>query len=586
LLAACQGTIEPPSGVGGNVEPATPGPGPSNPGAGASAQGGSVGVGAGGSDAAISGSTGVGAGSPGDPANLASNPSLAEIATRYFPGQVAVPAPKRVFRLTRMQLDNTTQALLPDAVDASALSTLPPDRLQTNYEYSDNLEFNPSNFTPLTNWVAEIAARVKANPTSVIDCTASNDSATCLAEQAKRFVSRAFRGTLTDAELSRYATFFTESAQSVGVPTATADLVDVTLTSPRYLFRDEVATDASGALRPAHALQHLTYTLADVPPDALGFSSAAPDAFVQSVESTRETIDAVLASAEARAKLLRFFMAWLEVKQADEFTISGSAFPEFTAEVAAAVVDETSKFLERQLGGAAPRMKDLTESTQGFVSNASAFLYGNDVEAGSLPVELDPAERLGIFTQAAVIASHSGPTTSRLVKRGVFFVRKVMCMPLGSPPPGTDTTVPDAPSSTERERVESVTAVAPCNGCHTFINPFGFMLENYDAIGRYRTREEGGPIDPNISVDFLDEGPFEAGSPVEALRAFTRSYRFQQCFVRQLFRFYLGREETAGDDPLLRQMFFDFANEGEQDIVRLLHTLANAPAFSRRSEVP
>jgi hypothetical protein len=231
-------------------------------------------------------------------------------------------------------------------------------------------------------------------------------------------------------------------------------------------------------------------------------------------------------------------------------------------------------------------VKDLTGPTQGFVSNASAFLYGNGVKAGSLPVELDPAERLGIFTQPAVIASHSGPTTSRLVKRGVFFVRKVMCMPLGSPPPGTDTTVPDAPSATERERVEAVTTVAPCSGCHAFINPFGFMLENYDAIGRYRTREEGGAIDPNISVGFLDEGPFEASSPVEALRTFTRSYRFQQCFVRQLFRFYSGREETAGDDPLLRQMFFDFANEEKQDIVRLLHTLANAPAFSRRSEVP
>ena len=553
LVAACQGTIEETSGAGepggGNV-------------AGASAQGGTT---------------------------SASNPSLAQIATQYFPGQLAVPAAKRVFRLTRVQLDNTTQALLPDALGASALATLPPDRLQTNYEYSDNLEFNPANFTPLTNWVTEIAAQVKLNPTSVIDCKASNDSAPCLSEQSKRFVSQAFRGTLTDAELSRYTTFFTASVQSVGVPAATADLVNVTLTSPRYLFRDEVATDASGAFRPAHALQHITYTLADAPPDALGFSSAAPITSVQTAVQTQKTIDDVLESPEARAKLLRFFIAWLEVKQPDQFTISSSVFPEFTAEVAAAVVNETRQFLERQLGSAAPKMKDLTESTQGFVSSATAFLYGkdgNDVNAASFPVELDPAQRLGIFTQPAVIASHSGPTTSRLVKRGVFFVRKVMCMPLGAPPPGTDTTVPDTPSATEREHVESVTAQAPCNGCHAFINPFGFMLENYDAIGRYRTREEGGAIDPKISVAFLDEGPFESSSPVNALRVFTRSYRFQQCFVRQLFRFYSGREETAGDDPVLRQMFFDFADDDKQDIVQLLHTLASAPTFSQRSEVP
>ena len=104
-----------------------------------------------------------------------------------------------------------------------------------------------------------------------------------------------------------------------------------------------------------------------------------------------------------------------------------------------------------------------------------------------------------------------------------------------------------------------MTAQAPCIGCHAYINPFGFMQENYDAIGRYRTREEGRAIDANISVAFLDEGPFESSSPVDALRGFTRSFRFQQCFVRQLFRFYSGRDETAGDDPVLRQMFFDFA---------------------------
>ena len=169
---------------------------------------------------------------------------------------------------------------------------------------------------------------------------------------------------------------------------------------------------------------------------------------MQTAVQTQKTIDHVLESPEARAKLMRFFIAWLEVKQPDEFTISSSVFPEFTAAVAAAVVKETRQFLERQLGSAAPKMKDLTESTQGFVSSATAFLYGkdgNDVNAASFPVELDPAQRLGIFTQPAVIASHSGPTTTRLVKRGVFFMRKVMCMPLGAPPPGIDTTVPDTP---------------------------------------------------------------------------------------------------------------------------------------------
>ena len=75
------------------------------------------------------------------------------------------------------------------------------------------------------------------------------------------------------------------------------------------------------------------------------------------------------------------------------------------------------------------------------------------------------------------------------------------------------------------------------------------------------------PIDPSVSVDFLDEGPLAASDPVDALKGFTGSLRFKQCFVRQMFRFYTGRDETAADDPLLRQMFFGFANNDEQDIV-------------------
>jgi hypothetical protein len=543
-----------------------------------SGSGGSLGV----SGSASASAGGAVSGSGGAAGGL----TLTQIANQYFPGQAAVNAPKRVFRLTRTQLDLTTKSLLPKQFAATAQDTLPRDPLQTNYEYADNLSVNPANFTPYTNWVSGLASAVKAAPTSVIDCSASKDSPACLSEQAKKFVGRAFRGTASAAVLTRYADFFTASVASQGLPSATADLVDLVLTSPNYLFRDEVLSDGAGQLLGAQQLQNISYVLADAPPEVVGLSSATPSAYLQTPELTQKAVDQVLASAEARAKLRRFFLAWLEVKEPDEFTIANSVFPEFTPDVANAVVAETSAFLERQLGKTAPRMKDLTEATQSLVSSPEAFLYGTKISGAPSLVELDPAQRLGIFTQPAVLASHSGPTTSRLVKRGVFFVRKVMCMPLGSPPPDVDTTVPSSAGASERERVETVTAQPKCAGCHGFINPFGFMLENFDAIGRYRKSDEGVPINANISVNFLDEGPLSANSPVDALRAFTRSYRFQQCFARQLFRFYMGRDEAAGDDPVLRQMFFDFANNGEQDIVRLLHTLASAPSFSRRSEVP
>jgi len=532
------------------------------------------------------GPAGPGGSSPGDPGRMAANPALYAIATQYFPGQATTNAPKRVFRLSRTQLDITSKTLLPKQFNATAVATLPRDPLQTNYEYSDNLSFNAANFTPYTNWVAQMVASVKTAPDSVIDCSASGNSPACLVDQAKKFVSTAFRGAASDAQLTRYSDFFTASVTAVGLPAATADLVDLTLTSPNYVFRDEVLTDASSALLPAQRLQNITYTLADAPPETVGLSSATPNAYLLTPELAQKTVDQVLATPEARAKLLRFFVAWLEVKEPEEFTIATSVFPEFTPEVAAAVGNETKTFLEHQLAAAVPRMKDLTESTQSILSSSEAFLYGMSGSSVMGLVDLDPSQRLGIFTQPGVLASHSGPTTTRLVKRGVFFTRKVMCMPLGAPPPDVDTTIPPTAGATERQRIETVTAQPRCAACHAFINPFGFMLENFDAIGRWRTTDQGTPIDPNITVSFLDEGKLSVGSAVDALRAFTRSYRFQQCFARQLFRFYTGRDEMVGDDPVLRQMFFDFANNDKQDIVGMLHTLASSSTFSGRSEAP
>jgi hypothetical protein len=161
-----------------------------------------------------------------------------------------------------------------------------------------------------------------------------------------------------------------------------------------------------------------------------------------------------------------------------------------------------------------------------------------------------------------------------------------MCLPLGVPPEDVDTTLPENTEGTERERIESVTTPSRCAGCHNFINPFGFMQESYDAIGRYRTEDNGKPVDASISVDFLDEGKLTTTTSVDALRGFTRSLRFQQCFTRQLFRFYLGRDEVAGDDPLLRQLFFEFAENDSQNIVQMLKSLGNSSLFHARQEAP
>ena len=275
----------------------------------------------------------------------AANPDLFAIASKYFPSTDAAMASKRMVRLTRTQLDLTTKTLLPAHAKTTAMTALPPDPLQTNYEYAANLSFTPANFTPYTKWVEGITASVRASPASVIDCAASSNGVPCLQTAAKAFVGRAFRGTLADAQLARYADMLTTGVTEVGLPDAVADLVDVTLTSPNYVYRDEVLTDTSAMLQPAQRLQQMSYTLADAPPETVGLSSAAPAASLASPDAVAMTVDRLLATPEARAKLMRFFVSWLEVKEPADFTIAPSVFPEFTPALAAAMVDEAKAFL-------------------------------------------------------------------------------------------------------------------------------------------------------------------------------------------------------------------------------------------------
>lgn len=512
------------------------------------------------------------------------DPDLFAIAQKYFPSTNPGSPTPRYFRLSRRQLDNTAEQLLPGHFPISARETLPADPLIRNYELANDLRINGANFTPYVNWLEQAVEALKENPEALVDCSSSATAQSCQDEAAEEFVRRAFRGVPDEETIQRFVAFFRDSVSSIAFAEATADLASVTLSSPHFAFREEVHTSPTGQLSAAAALQNLTYTLADVPPSALGLSEDNAAQYFESEEAKAAAIADILKSSQARDKLLRFFITWLEIKDSDRFDIEETLFPEFTPEVAQAMVEETETFLRAQLSSVAPTLRDITGSTESFVSEALSDIYGIEGGDGATPVLLPSDERLGIFTHPAFLTSHSGPTGTKLVHRGAYFTRKVMCQELGEVPADA---IPEGPlpGDTERLRIEAVTKPASCAGCHSFINPFGFMLEAYDPIGRFRTEDENGfPVDTSIEALFLDEGPVDTNVPVEALAQFTESAMFRQCFVQQLFTFYTARRNEESDDPLLRKMFFRFSEGDNLELPALLSLLANSDNFNRRIE--
>ncbi len=341
--------------------------------------------------------------SPIDAALLQTDPALYAIARSYFPTDDYRIAPKRVFRLTRDQLDVTVRALLPGYVKRSIKTSMPRDPLQTNYEYAEILSFNAANLAPLTTWIGEIASSVRERPQGVIDCPPATASGPCHVEAATRFIARAFRGDIDQARQQRIVEFYAAGITKVGFAQATADLVEVTLSSPGFLFRKELDVDGASGLTPVQRLQALTYTLADAPPESLKLTSAKATEYFASPQSTAETVKVVLAHPETRQKLVRFVRAWLEIKEPSEFTISKKLFPEFNDALAEAMVAEANRFLTAVLGSERPRLRDLTQARQSFPSNALEAIYATKIGSpdGSQPTLLDPRQRLRGFLPAS-----------------------------------------------------------------------------------------------------------------------------------------------------------------------------------------
>jgi hypothetical protein len=483
---------------------------------------------------------------------------------------MGLPA-RRLVRRTQRQLESRARWLVPGAPAPG----MAKDPLQTNYEYAENLGFSTANFAPYVAWVGQVAELTRLTPHTIVDC-AQNQTPVCRKTGAQAFAAKAFDGMRAPGKLTWFSDSYEQAFLDGGVGEASVLLTDLVLSSPHFAFRDEVRVEPGGALPSATRLSVLAEVLSDASPAQLGLSVDAPHA---------QAVEAALATQAAKEKLQRFFLAWLEVRAPDEFTLASQVFPQFTPSVAAGAVDETKQFLAHALASPAPSLKSITQATRTMLTPGGAPLYGRSVQSAQL-AEVDATQRLGILTHPAVIASHSGPNSTRLVKRGVFFTRKVMCLDLGAPPGDVGETPPAFPQQTERAHIESVTAGPRCMGCHQMINPFGFMQENYEATGEWRTQDHGHPIDASIKIDFLDERPLTAKSPVEALLALTNSARFKQCFIRQLFRFYLQRDETPADAPVLRQMFLEFARDDRQDIVQALRVLANSNRLTHRQEAP
>jgi hypothetical protein len=222
-----------------------------------------------------------------------------------------------------------------------------------------------------------------------------------------------------------------------------------------------------------------------------------------------------------------------------------------------------------------------------------AALYGVEAWDGNgEPPQFPPGQRAGLLTRMGFLLTGSHETHP--VHRGAAVRRRILCEDLPAPdpaslPPGALDRPPVTDDQTTRQRYEEKTADAACATCHSLINPVGFVLENYDAVGRYRTEElviDDGtgellatlPIDATAAPALAGDDTV-IGSGVELSQQIVDSGRAEACFARQYFRATFGREESAEDgcavDDLEQQL-------REGSMREALRTIALDPMFRSR----
>ena len=225
-----------------------------------------------------------------------------------------------------------------------------------------------------------------------------------------------------------------------------------------------------------------------------------------------------------------------------------------------------------------------------FMNEELAAFYGEDVldsVSGSefRRVQLDPDRRAGLLSSAGLMATHANLNQSSPVFRGKFVREQLMCDTLPLPPNDLVIEPPELdPNKTTKEQFEEIGANPSCAGCHSLMNPIGFIFENYDGIGQWREDQNGKAIDAVGEVVLTDDIDGTYDGAVELAGALAASEQVRECVASQWFRFGYNRTVTEEDRCSMDQLADSFVASG-YNIKELLVGLTQTNAFLYRRAV-
>jgi mono/diheme cytochrome c family protein len=433
---------------------------------------------------------------------------------------------------------------------------LPPDDRNAGYERGTSVskewvQATTEGAIEAANYVAANLAQLSGVPAEAPDRPAR------LQAYCAAFAERAFRRPLTPEQKRLYVDRQFEAAADPEV--AVKRVVLLVLQSPRFLYREP-----GGAGDAYDVAARLAFGLWDSLPDAALLRAAASGRLQTRADVAREA-ERMLNDPRARAKLRGFFLRWLQLDQVAELQKDATKYPGFDGSAVSQLRVSLELFLDEVLWSPASDFRQLLLADHLYLNGRLGRLYGCDLPADApfQKVTLPGGERAGVLTHPFLLTHLAYTANSSPIHRGVFLARNVLGVTLRPPPDAFAPLAPDLhPTLSTRERVALQTSPKACISCHGVINPLGFTLEHYDAIGRYRDRENGKPVDAS-GLFVTRSGEVKKFGGVRELAHFlVGSEEAHEAFVARLFH-HLVRQpvEAYGPDRLDELRRFFVAND-------------------------
>ncbi len=385
----------------------------------------------------------------------------------------------------------------------------------------------------------------------LVGCQPKADlSDACVTTFIQSFGKRAFRRALTDAEVQQWLKIGKDAAQLPGSSAAQglATVVSGLLQSPFFLYRIETnKLDAvSGRLKydGGSMATRLAFLLTGHPPnDALLTAAAAGQ--LDTPDGVKTAAAPLLTDPNALDRMTAFFSEYSQASLVLGAQKAAGQFPAYTPALQSSMFQATELFLKNIVLAPGADVRSIFDSDQTFVDANLAPLYGVAAPAsGFMQIKLDAsAARAGLFGQAGVLAGHSQPDRTSPTRRGVFLLETFLCQTPLPPPDGVKTDLVNDPTQTRRAQLEAHRKNPQCFACHALFDPLGLGLEHLDAIGAYRTTENGIAIDATGTLDGVAfDGAVQLGA------AFRQSARATTCMMSNFYRSANGRKDVAPDE--------------------------------------